>query len=169
MNLPIYIFSFIVTLLFTLVLSVSSVSAADIAGSKVSIRFSGNVADNTAKRIKVSDIEKVGLQQIKAFNPYEKKTDEYSGIWLNDLVQKFAKAGTTQITFSAIDDYKIEFYEHEWTKVRILLATKVNGEYIGYKNKGPMRIVFPDYQADEKFYQKTMPKWMWMINKVNFK
>jgi hypothetical protein len=155
---------FLVLLLFT----ANSSIAADADGS-IKIRLSGQVATNIEKRITVTQIEAIGTAEVEAYNPYEKKIDNYTGVWLDQFIGHFATPEISQVTFSAIDDYKISFAPNEWQQMRILIATRVNGSYIGYDQKGPMRIVFPDYNSTQKIYQDTLPKWMWMINKAVFK
>lgn len=139
------------------------------ADGSFKIRLAGEIAENTAKRISISDIEAIGTAEVNAFNPYEKKSDDYTGVWLDEFVAHFGKPGVSMISLSAIDDYTIDFSSDEWNQIRIMVATRVNGKYIGYDEKGPMRIVFPDFDPNQEIYQDILPKWMWMINKVTFK
>ena len=143
---------FLILILFTL-----NISANETSG-KTKIKIQGERADNIGKRISIQQIEALGITEIKAYNPYEKKTDLYTGVWVDKFVQRFAKPEIKQMTLTAIDNYKIDYYPQEWNNIRILMATRVNGKYIGYAKKGPMRIVFPEYDASKKIYQDTMPK-----------
>lgn len=138
-------------------------------GGNTRIRLSGNVAEGIDHRITVKQIEAIGVSTIDAYNPYEKRSDKYTGVWLNKFVQSFAQPGVSMITMKAIDDYKSDFYSSEWDKLKILIATQVNEEYISPEMKGPMRIVIADFDPDQKIYQDTLPKWMWMINRIEFK
>lgn len=145
-----------------------SISSQVLAQKEILIRLSGDTAENISKRVTVKQIEKIGITEVNAFNPYEKKADDYTGVWLHDFVKHYGISGVNKIKFSAIDDYNITFSDSEWKKMRILIATRVNGKYIGYDKKGPLRIIFPDYDAKKEVYQNILPKWMWMINKVKF-
>ncbi|MCK7610576.1 hypothetical protein [Roseibium sediminicola] len=119
-----------------------------------------------SREISVAEIEKAGLQEVQAFNPYEKRIETYSGVWMQDFVAAFGTAETSSLTTRAIDDYEITFSKEEWQGLRILIATRVDGEYIDFDRKGPMRIIFPDYDEKHKDYQTNLPKWTWMITEI---
>ncbi|MCR9254468.1 MAG: hypothetical protein NXI16_00035 [Alphaproteobacteria bacterium] len=145
----------------------SPVLARDADGS-AKIRLLGAIADNAKSRVTVAEIEAIGTAEIDAYNPYEKKADLYTGVWMRDFAAHFGDPGVTTITMTAIDDYEITFEKAEWDALRILIATKVNGSYMRLENKGPMRIIFPDYDPKLEAYQVNLPKWMWMIKRIEF-
>lgn len=155
------------SLFFSLFLA-ASVHAANADGS-ARIRLSGQTQSGKTERVTVREIEAIGISTVKAYNPYEKRTDEYTGVWFADFVKHFAKPGTHAVVTRAIDDYEIEFKPGDWQQFRILIATRVNGRYIGFKQKGPMRIIYPDYDENSEKYKRSLPKWMWMITKAEFK
>jgi hypothetical protein len=107
------------------------------------------------------------LQTFDVYNPWEKRKDSYSGVLLNELVSKYAP-NSQSLVVTAIDDYQVTITVEDGQNMRILLATKVNDRYIDVKNKGPMRIVFPDYDVADKRYELSLPKWMWMIKRLEF-
>jgi len=151
-----------------IVFNTSSLYAAPADGNS-RVRFYGEISPDASSRMTVKQIEATGISTLKAYNPYEKKTDSYTGVWLKQLVKHLAKPGINSVTLKAIDDYEVDFTADEWEKIRIMLVTRVNGQYIGFEQKGPMKVIFPDFNADEKLYQDTLPKWMWMITKIEFK
>jgi len=118
------------------------------------------------RQVPVAEIEAAGLHQVEAFNPYEQRSETYEGVWMQDFVAAFGSAETTALTTRAIDDYEITFDREEWQSLRILIATRVNGEYIDFDQKGPMRIIFPDYDETHEDYQTNLPKWTWMITEI---
>ena len=133
------------------------------------IKLLGKVASDVSARVTVKQIESIGTSDLDAYNPYEKRNDVYTGVWMNEFVARFGQPDVKSVTFKAIDDYEINFDPSEWKGLRILIATRVNGKYIGLEEKGPMRIVFPDYDPGKSVYQENLPKWMWMITKIEFK
>lgn len=145
----------------------SNLSLADAGDRK--IRFSGELLEGTEKRQSVKQIEnQFTLFTQNIYNPWEKESATYSGILVDQLLTKFAKEGVNKIVFKAIDDYQIEMDLNTLKDFQILLVTKQNGEYLEVKDKGPMRIVFPDYDASKKEYEDNLPMWMWMINRIEF-
>lgn len=155
-------------LLFLSCLVFHSASMATPADGTAMIRLYGNLAADTPKRVSVKQIEAIGVESVEAYNPYEKRSDNYTGVWFDRFAQHFGATNVSKVTLKAIDDYQIEFEPSEWQQMRILIATRVNGDYIGYDKKGPMRIIFPDFDAKQEIYQVNLPKWMWMINKIEF-
>lgn len=134
------------------------------------IRIVGNTVDDAKLRVSVKELEqKFQLLNITSYNPWEKKTTKHTGILINELIDKLAKPDTETIIFKAIDDYQVEIERNKWQKFRIVLVTREDGNYLSVKNKGPMRIIFPDYDASKKEYEANLPLWMWMIKQVEFK
>lgn len=123
--------------------------------------------EDSPRQITVAEVESAGLQQVNAYNPYDKNTDAYTGVWMKDFVAKFGSAETTSMTVRAIDDYEIDFDKSEWQTMRILIATRVDGAYIDFDKKGPMRIIFPDFDETLEEYQTKLPKWIWMITEIS--
>jgi len=156
-----------VLIAFISLLLFSNLSYADAGDRKV--RLSGNLQDNVDKKQSVKKLEQqFTLYTKKFYNPWEKASATYSGILLDEFVKKFGQADTNKITFKAIDDYQVDIPKNIWQSYKILLVTKVNGEYLDIKNKGPMRIVFPDYDASKKEYEVNLPLWLWMITQIEF-
>lgn len=134
------------------------------------IRLSGKIKESTPNRITVKNIEKdLKYYQYNIYNPYEKKENLYGGILLNEFIKKYGTKDVSLVKIKAIDDYEVSFSKNEWSSTRILLSTKVDKKYIGFKDKGPMRIAFPDYDPKLQKCKDNMPKWMWMINKIEFR
>lgn len=160
-------FSAIAVTLAVLTYSVFNTAYAD-AGDRL-IQFSGLNSAQTQNAISVKNLEQnFALFSTKMYNPWDKKTARYTGILISDLVNKLGKSNTQKITFKAIDDYEVTLTKEMWTTEPILLVTKENGSHIHMANKGPMRIVFPNYDPKQKHYEQNLPLWMWMITRINF-
>ncbi|MYM56191.1 hypothetical protein [Thalassovita mangrovi] len=146
----------------------ATVTAAAEDGSRI-IRLSGALADGQAAAVTVKDLETAGLQEFTVFNPFEQREDLYTGVFIKDLVHRFGAEDVQSITLTAIDQYSITFDREEWENFRILISTRVNGDYFGFDKKGPLRVVFPDYDPNQLAYQEILSKWIWMITRIEFK
>lgn len=136
------------------------------AGDK-KIRLSGNLQEQVPNRLSVKEIEqRAPLTQATLYNPWEKRTETYKGVLLTDFIHAFGRPGIRSLVLKAIDDYEATFTQADWENFRIILVTQVNGHYISVREKGPMRVVFPDYDTREKAYELNLPKWLWMINRI---
>lgn len=153
-------------LLLTLVL-IASVLQAD-AGDK-KIRLLGNMKEGMAQRISPRELEhELSFVSFYVYNPWEKKSDHYEGVLLDTFAKHFGGKDLNALRLIAIDDYEVRFEKDYFQRERILLVAKVNGEYISIKEKGPMRIIFVDYDKRKKEYELNLPQWMWMITKIEF-
>lgn len=138
------------------------------ANGSYEIKLTGLLAPDTREPVSVRDIEQIGIHTLHAYNPYEKKSEDYTGVWLKEFVAKYGASDVTLVTLRAIDGYDIEFSSKDWNSTRIMLVTKTNHHYMGFEHKGPLRIVFPDFKSTQQKYKVSMPKWMWMITSVEF-
>lgn len=133
------------------------------------IKLSGNIADHIKPRVTIKELEKDGLDSFIIQDPYLKKDMKYSGISLDKLVSLYGKKTVTSLKITAIDGYKVVFNKKEWDNDTILLATRVNDEYYGFDKKGPLRVIYPNYDEKLPKYHKNLTKWIWMIKTIEFK
>ena len=136
-------------------------------GTSQRILITGPGPDSVPKHLSVSEIEAAGLEQVHAFHPYEKRSNDYHGVWLQDFVKQFGTPDVSSVTTRAIDNYEITFSRDEWQSMRILIATRVNDRYVDFEEKGPLFVVFPDYDEKDKAYRANLPKWIWMITEIS--
>ncbi len=147
-------------------LAFSSLLSAD--GGDKKLRLLKNVKEGAPKYITIKEIEKLGVISQNVYNPYEKRKDLYGGVLFDAFVKKYAKENVKSVTLIAIDDYRVTVPKSEWTSKRMILSTRMNGEYIPIRLKGPLRIVYPDFDHQKKEYQVNLSFWIWMIKKVEF-
>lgn len=150
-----------------------AILAANLAFAQASgeqhIHLFGALADGQAETVTIEEIEALGLHEFTVYNPFELREEPYAGVFVKDFVEAFGADDVEAISAAAIDDYTITFSREEWLKYPIVFATRVNGENIGFDKKGPMRVIFPEYDPDKSEYQELLPKWMWMITRIEFK
>lgn len=142
---------------------------AGTADGGAKVRLTGNMVQGIGDSITVGELEKAGLQVLRRHDPFEKKTLHYSGVWLDAFVERFGKAGVTAVTFTAIDEYQVTVDRQEWMKTRILLVTRVDDRYLDFEHKGPIRVVYADYDPAVHNPKEVLPKWIWMITKIDFR
>lgn len=141
---------------------------ADIGNKKV--KLVGEINSNAPQYITAQQLdEQFKTLKFTVYNPWEKQEDSYEGIFLDQLAKHYAKDSIEKIVIKAIDDYTITFEKELYMNERILLAYKVNGEFISVRDKGPMRIIFVDYDSSKKKYELNLAKWLWMIKTIDFK
>jgi len=134
------------------------------------IRLMGKVREGVPKHLSVKALTK-GLNFVEEniYNPYEKRSDLYGGVLLDEFVKKYASPDVKEIRLIAIDDYEVIIPKSEWNSKRIILSTHINRKFIPITSKGPLYVVFPDYDPKLKEYQVNLPMWIWMITKIEFR
>ncbi|CAM3784634.1 hypothetical protein VA7868_04398 [Vibrio aerogenes CECT 7868] len=158
-------------ILFTgLMIFLASCSAFADPGNARILLTGTNLNMASPQELTVKNLESMfSLVTLDLYNPWEKKTDKYTGFWMTEFVTKLAKPGLRTLNFKAIDNYQVDFTEKDWTKFKILIATRVNNQYQPVRHKGPMRLIYADYDSSNIEHELTLTKWMWMIKKVEFK
>tara|TARA_E500000318_G_scaffold89829_1_gene87492 strand:- start:2346 stop:2885 length:540 start_codon:yes stop_codon:yes gene_type:complete len=137
--------------------------------SAETIRLTGNTALGADHDVTLEEIDQIGAIEEKVYNPYEKLRVRYAGVMLDQFVARYGNPSVASVKFTAIDEYRITFEKSEWENFRIMLVTKQRGERFGLEDKGPARIVFPDFDPDEEAFLLNLPKWLWMIQEIEFK
>lgn len=160
------LFRRLILLCATLSISVSGASAEEHSGRK--IKMEGSVAADVPARLSIQDIEKIGLASATVFDPFDKVVAVYSGVWLDDFVAAFGDAAISQVTTTAIDGYSVAWTSNDWDTYRVLLATRVDDQHLTVEQKGPMRVIFVDYDSTDTEFKETLPKWVWMITNIRF-
>lgn len=132
-------------------------------GSK-KVLLSGNLIDSAPKHISAKMLhDTFTTKKVHMYNPWEKSSADYEGVLLEDFISFYAQPSVKNLKLEAIDSYQTDISRELWTSERILLVTKVNGKYLSIRDKGPLRIVFIDYNESKI---NTLELWMWMINKI---
>jgi hypothetical protein len=135
-------------------------------GGDMSVVVEGKIENSTSVRLTPRQIEKTfRIFKANIYNPWEKKSAHYEGVLLDQFAKKLASTSVQRVRLKAIDDYEVSLDRTMWQKERILLVTKINGKYLSVKEKGPMLIVFVDYDDSKA---KNLHLWMWMIKQITF-
>lgn len=152
----------------TLLIAVFSTSAVMAQEGGRKIKLSGNVAEGIMPRVSIDEIEALGLTHVYSDNPYEDGAMNYSGVMLDVFVEAFGGENVQKVIGTAIDDYSAEWTREEWETLPVMLVTQVEGERISFAQRGPMRIVYTEFDPTVKAYQDVIAKWVWMIVSIEF-
>lgn len=141
--------------------------ARDHDGSQ-KISLVGKLIPGSPQKIAIKEIESLGVTSVQFFSPYANKMVKCSGVWLEKLTTTYGGKGATSVTMTALDKYAITFPLDTIGSNTILLVTRQDGKYMGYEQKGPLRVVYPGYDKKVKKSQETLPNWIWMIKEIRF-
>jgi hypothetical protein len=109
-------------------------------------------------------IERLGMEQVRLYEPWTKQNLEFRGIWLQHLVAiAGVDAAATRLHIVALDDYTVDLTLADIRAGGIMLATRAgDGTPIPIDEGGPNRIVFMDgVKAGANADQ-----WIWSIKTI---
>lgn len=89
----------------------------------------------------------------------------FSGVPLKALLgDAFAQGGVIEMV--ALNDYKVEMPVDRLEEGVPIVATRMNGETMSVRDKGPYWVVFP-YDSDTKYQTETTYAWsIWQLNRL---
>lgn len=162
-----------VTVSLLLALAVSGVSlAGDLAepGSEVILVVSGDIdaaGETGAARFDLAALEALGTASFTTSTIWTKGEIEFSGIPLPRLLDGLG-IRDGKIGLQAINDYYIEIPVSEARQSAGLIATRLNGEPMSIREKGPLWLVYP-YDSDARFRSESYySRSIWQIERIVF-
>ena len=110
-------------------------------------------------------LERLGVVQVRLYEPWAKKTLEFRGVWLKDLLAVAAlQADAARLHMTALDDYQVDLTMAEVRAGGILVGTQAgDGSSIPIDQGGPVRILFLDGVPAGA----NPDQWIWSLTTVD--
>ncbi len=121
-----------------------------------------NTNADGAARFDRQMLEALGSRKLRTSTAWTTGEAEFEGILARDLLDAVGAEGTS-VTASALNDYAISIPLQELHRYPVMLALKMNGDYLKMKDKGPIWIVYPRDQNRELQDSLTDKKWVWQL------
>ncbi len=105
-------------------------------------------------------LESLPVETITTRTPWTKGDTEFTGVRMNVLME-YVGANDNDITLSALDEYSIDVTDPEYDAYPVILAYKVDGEYISVRELGPLWVMYPfdDYPDLDTSTNKARSVW----------
>ena len=113
-------------------------------------------------------LEALGTTKLRTWTAWTDNVPEFEGILARDLLDAVGAEGTTLIA-SALNDYEVSIPIEELRRYPVMLALKMNGEYLKVRDKGPIWIVYPRDQYKQLQDSLTDKRWIWQLYKIEVK
>lgn len=160
------IFAF--TLAATLALISGQAVALDKPTGDVVLTVTGGISETNDGKAAVFDakmLEALPGRDAKMQTPWTEGTVEFSGPLLREIL-KAAGAKGTKLSVKALNDYAAEVPMEDATSLDTILATKLNGEIMSVRDKGPLMLVYP-FDLDKGLYnEKYFGRSVWQIKEI---
>ena len=107
-------------------------------------------------------LESLGLTTLATTTPWTDGVTAFEGVLVADLLDAVHGTGATVIA-RALNDYEISIPLSDFRTYPVILALKVDGEYLRIRDKGPVWIVYPRDDYPELDTPDTMNKSIWQL------
>ena len=160
----------LIVMLFSLVIA-SQARAGELPkpAGKVLLTMSGNI-ENTNEEGKavfdVASLEKLGMVSFQTASPWYNGRTTFTGIPLKKLMDYVGAKGSI-VKVTALNDYTTVIPLSDFQKYNVILALKINGEYMRVRDKGPLFIVYPYDSEPELNNQVFYSRSAWQVSKMS--
>jgi len=113
-------------------------------------------------------LESLGMTTVETTTPWYNGPVKFEGVSLDKLMKLVGATGE-RVVVVALNDYTSEIPLADFSKYKVILALKRNGEYMPVKDKGPLFIIYPfDSQPELKnstYYGRSV----WQVSTIDVK
>lgn len=136
---------------------------------KVVLTLSGNIENTNENGKAVFDmdsLEKLGLVSFQTTSPWYNGRTTFTGVPLRKLMDYVGAKGSV-VKVTALNDYTTVVPLSDAHKYNVILALKINGEYMRIRDKGPLFIVYPYDSMPELNNQIFYSRSAWQVSKMS--
>jgi len=133
------------------------------------LTLSGNIENTNEEGKAVFDItslEKLGMVSFQTASPWYNGRTTFTGIPMKTLMAYVGAKGSV-VKVSALNDYTTVIPLSDFQKYNVILALKINGEYMRVRDKGPLFIVYPYDSKPELNNQVFYSRSAWQVSKMS--
>ena len=135
----------------------------------VILRVSGRIRETNAEggvaRFDRPMLEALGVQKLTTSSAWTTGPTEFEGVLASAVLDAVGAEGTA-VHATALNDYAVTIPIDELRRYPVLLALKMNGQYLKIMDKGPIWIVYPRDQYRELQDSLTDKKWVWQLHEL---
>ena len=133
------------------------------------LTLSGNIENTNEEGKAVFDIaslENLGMVSFQTASPWYNGRTTFTGIPLKKLMDYVGAKGSI-VKVTALNDYTTIIPLSDFKKYNVILAFKINGEYMRVRDKGPLFIVYPYDSEPELNNQLFYSRSAWQVSKMS--
>lgn len=149
----------LIFILFTFVFS-----AQAIAAPKLTI-----TSDADTLVLDRNELESFPQTTFSTISPYFDGEVQFSGPTLSRVLETFGVSGETQITLTALNDYKVTGSLEELLSLDAIIATRRDAKTMSVRDRGPFWVILPLSQRpelDEEDFHRYM---VWQLSDIELK
>ncbi len=136
---------------------------------RVILTVSGNIKHTNGDGVARFDrnmLESLGMSALETSTRWTEGRPRFEGILARDLLARIGAEGTT-VHAVAINDYAVEIPLSDFQDYPVLLALKMDGEYMRVRDKGPIWVIYPTERFEELNAQSFQVRQIWQLKSLD--
>ncbi|HDR2891201.1 TPA: molybdopterin-dependent oxidoreductase [Enterobacter asburiae] len=125
-----------------------------------------NTNDNGKAVFDIASLEKLGVVSFQTTSPWYNGRTTFTGISMQKLMDYVGAKGTV-VKVTALNDYTTVIPLSDFKNYNVILAFKINGEYMRVRDKGPFFIVYPYDSLPELNNQIYYSRSAWQVSRMS--
>lgn len=101
----------------------------------------------------------------KATTPWYDGEHEFTGVVISDLLGAIGANGES-VTVTALNDYSAEIPFAELKEYPVILATRVDGEELSVRDKGPLFVIYPFDENPDLYNEVIFSRSVWQVARL---
>lgn len=133
---------------------------------EVILTISGNIRQGNTPNgaeFDMAMLEGLGLTQLRTGTAWTSGPSLFEGVRARDVLALVGAEGAA-VEAIAINDYATTIPMSDMQDYDVLLALKMDGQYLQTKDKGPIWVVYPRDQHSELQNSHHDKKWIWQLS-----
>lgn len=106
-------------------------------------------------------------QEISTSLPWVDGESVYSGVTLLAVLESMDLPVSAQVTFVALNDYKVAVPKEDFYDYQPIIAIKQNGEFMSVRDKGPYWLIYPLSARPDIDNTDFHAKMIWQIRDIH--
>ena len=106
-------------------------------------------------------------QEISTTLPWVDGESVYSGVTLLAVLESMDLPVSAQVTFVALNDYKVAVTKEDFYDYQPIIAIKQNGEFMSVRDKGPYWLIYPLSARPDIDNTDFHAKMIWQIRDIH--
>ncbi len=156
-------------LAFTALLGPSSAATLGQPAGPVILSVKGKIAvTNNGKSadFDIAMLEALPKTSFETSTPWTDADTVFEGVALTDLIAAVGASGGT-IVASALNDYSVPIPASD-AQAGVMIAYRLNGEYMQVKDKGPLWVIYPFDDRPELKTETKYSRSVWQLTSLDF-
>lgn len=160
--------TFIAAAISAVAIQIAPAQALDKPTGDVVLTVTGAIEETnttSAAEFDLAMLEKLSGRDASLETPWTEGKVTFSGPFMAELIKAVGGHGKS-LRVTALNDYAVEVPFSDATDIKTILATRMNGEPMSVRDKGPLFLIYP-FDLDPSLYnEKYFSRSVWQIKSI---